>query len=162
MWKSVRWRRRRAPAGARDTFLMDEPVASAIGAGLDISLPRGRMILDIGGGTSEVAVISLNGIVVHRSLRVGGNYMDEAISDYVRKKYNVYIGESTAEMVKIEIGDVRGRTGRIPLEIKGRSLISGLPASVTISSKEVKEALTTASQRFSWRFARPWKTHRPS
>lgn len=129
-------------AGARDTFLMDEPVASAIGAGLDISLPRGRMILDIGGGTSEVAVISLNGIVVHRSLRVGGNYMDEAISDYVRKKYNVYIGESTAELVKIEIGDVREETGEETLEIKGRSLISGLPASVTISSKGVKEALT--------------------
>jgi len=134
-------------AGARETFLMDEPIAAAIGAGLDISIPRGRLIVNVGGGTSEVAVISLNGIVEHRSLRVGGNYMDGAITDYIRKKYSVYIGETTAEYVKIQLGNTMEEQDQEQVEVKGRSLISGLPVSLTLTSGEIREALQDSVER---------------
>lgn len=134
-------------AGAREILLMDEPMAAAIGAGLDVTEPRGRMILDIGGGTSEVAVISLGGIVEHRSLRVGGNYMDSCISDYVRNKYNVFIGDSTAEYVKIKLGSAIETEEEQEITVRGRSLISGLPTAITISQPEVRDALKESVER---------------
>jgi len=129
-------------AGAREAFLIDEPMAAAMGAGLNVSEPHGCMIVDIGGGTSEVAVISLNGIVYAQSLRVGGNHMDDAIIAYVKNKYNVIIGESTAEYVKMQIGSVLDLgEKKLEIRIRGRSLITGLPESVTINDEEVREAL---------------------
>lgn len=127
-------------AGARETYLMDEPVAAALGSDLDISEPRGRMVIDIGGGTCEVAVISLNGIVERTSVKVGGDYMDRSIVDYVRQQYNVAIGEATGEYIKKTIGNMEG--GDSAMTVRGRSLISGLPAQVEISAEQVKEALT--------------------
>ncbi|MBQ9941419.1 MAG: rod shape-determining protein [Christensenellaceae bacterium] len=134
-------------AGAGETYLIDEPLAAALGSGMDITCPRGRMVLDIGGGTSEVAVISLGGIVERRSLRVGGNYMDEAIAEYVRAKYSVSIGLSTAERIKISLGSLVEEEEESGIEVKGRSLITGLPVSVHLSGKEVRCALSDCADK---------------
>ncbi len=128
-------------AGAREVYLIQEPMAAAIGAGLPITEPTGNMIVDIGGGTTEVAVISLSGIVYSNSIRVGGDKMDEAIIQYVKRKYNLLIGERTAEMIKMTIGNAHA-AGEIQYrEIKGRDLIAGIPKTIVVNSEEVREAL---------------------
>ena len=124
-------------AGAKDAFLIEEPLAAAIGANVPISGPSGNMIIDIGGGTSEIAVIALGGIVVFNSLRVGGNKFDEAIASYIRKKYNLMIGERTAEEVKIQIGTALPLERELTMEVRGRDLIAGLPRTIPITSSEV-------------------------
>lgn len=134
-------------AGARDVFILEEPMAAAIGVGIDVYQARGSMIVDIGGGTTEVAVISLGGIVTSRSLRVGGNHMDEAIMRYVKKTYGMIIGESTAEQVKIEIGCAAPRDKELFMDVKGRSASTGLPVSCKVSSGGIKEALEEPVQR---------------
>ena len=128
-------------AGARKTYLMPEPVAAALGAGIDIFSPTGHMIVDIGGGTTDVAVISLGGIVVSKSVKIAGDKFDEAIMRYVRRKYNIAIGERTAEQIKIRIGAVYEHGEAKTMEVKGRCLIQGLPKVVTLSSKEMLEAM---------------------
>ncbi|MFH1582495.1 MAG: rod shape-determining protein [bacterium] len=127
-------------AGAKQTFLAKEPILAAIGASIPINSCSGNMIVDIGGGTSEIAVISLGGIVTCNSLRVGGDKMDLAISDYIKKKYNLAIGEQTAEEIKVKIGTALPEKEERQLEIRGRDLISGLPRTVKISSNEISEA----------------------
>lgn len=128
-------------AGARKTYLVPEPVAAAVGAGLDIHSPMGHMIVDIGGGTTDVAVISLGGIVVSKSIKIAGDKFDEAIMRYVRRRYNIAIGERTAEQIKIQIGAVYEHGEEKRMEVKGRCLIQGLPKVVTLSSKEMLEAM---------------------
>lgn len=128
-------------AGAREVFLIEEPIAAAIGVGLPIQEPIGNMIIDIGGGTTEIAVISLAGIVFSKSIRIGGDEMDEAITEYLKKTYNLMIGERTAEEIKIKVGSAYPQEEEMSLEVKGRDLVAGLPKSVTISSEEVREAL---------------------
>ena len=128
-------------AGARHTFLIEEPIAAAIGSGIDISEPRGNMVVDIGGGTTDVAVISLGGAVLSDSIKVAGDKFDEAIIRYMRKKHNLLIGERTAEDMKMGIGSAYPRREQTFLEIKGRNLISGLPQALTVSSNEMIEAL---------------------
>lgn len=131
-------------AGASKTYLIEEPIAAAIGAGIDISKPCGNMLVDIGGGTTDIAVISLGGIVVSESMKVAGDKFDEAIIKYIRKKHNVLVGERTAEDMKMKIGCVfkDGDEGYEPrlMEIRGRSLVSGLPKTITVSSDEMFEA----------------------
>ena len=114
-------------AGAREVFLIEEPMAAAIGAGLDVTAPTGNMVVDIGGGTTDVAVISLSGIVASRSVRTGGDKMDEAIINYVKRKYNMLIGERTAESIKMGIGTASTETSPSSMEIKGRDLVAGIP-----------------------------------
>ena len=128
-------------AGARKTYLLPEPVAAALGAGIDIFSPTGHMVVDIGGGTTEVAVISLGGIVVSKSIKIAGDKFDEAIMRYVRRKYNIAIGERTAEQIKIRIGAVYEHSEAKTMEVKGRCLIQGLPKVVQLSSKEMLEAM---------------------
>ena len=128
-------------AGAREVHLIEEPVAAAIGAGIDISKPCGNMIVDIGGGTSDIAVISLGGTVVNTSLKIAGDDFDEAIVRYMRKKHNLLIGERTAEEIKIKIGTCYRRPENITLDIRGRNLVTGLPKTVTVTSDETEEAL---------------------
>ena len=128
-------------AGAKQTYLAKEPVLAAIGANVPINSCSGNMIVDIGGGTSEIAVISLGGIVTCQSLRIGGDKMDLAISDYIKKKYNLAIGEQTAEELKIKIGTCLPEKESKKLEVRGRDLISGLPRTVAISSNEISEAI---------------------
>ncbi|MDR1087264.1 MAG: rod shape-determining protein [Endomicrobium sp.] len=128
-------------AGAREVHLVDEPMAAAIGAGIPIQDPEGSMIIDIGGGTTEVAVISLGGMVVAKSLEVAGDKMDEAIAQYFRRKYNLSIGENTAESVKMNIGSVFPLEQELTMNVKGRDLLTGLPKTVSISSEEVRIAL---------------------
>jgi len=128
-------------AGARRVYLVDEPKASAIGAGLPIHEPRASMIVDIGGGTTEVAIISLADIAVCESLRVAGDDMDEAIIAYMRKTYNLLIGEQTAERVKIEIGSADKLEQELTMEVRGRDMIAGLPRMAVVSSEEIREAL---------------------
>ena len=127
-------------AGARKIMLIEEPLAAAIGAGLPVNEPIGSMIVDIGGGTTEVAVLSLGGIVVGNSLRVAGNELDEAIINYVKKEFNLLIGERTAENIKIELGSAYGEEERT-MEIVGRDLLTGLPKVITITEIQIKEAL---------------------
>jgi rod shape-determining protein MreB len=134
-------------AGARDAFLIEEPLAAAIGANIPISGPAGNMIIDIGGGTTEVAVIALGGIVVSESVRVGGNRFDEAIAGYIRRKYNLMIGERTAEEVKIRIGSALPLDEPLTMEVKGRDLIAGLPRTIPLSSGEVTEAIEQPLQQ---------------
>jgi len=131
-------------AGARKAYLIEEPMAAAIGAGLDISEPYGNMIIDIGGGTSDIAVISLGGIVVSESLRVASNDFDENIIKYIKNKYNLMIGEKTAETLKIEIGTAMELEEELFTEIRGRDLISGLPKSISLGSNEVLKAISTS------------------
>ncbi len=128
-------------AGARHTGLIEEPMAAAIGAGIDISAPLGNMVIDIGGGTTDIAVISLGGIVISDSVKVAGDKFDEAIVRYMKKKHNMLIGERTAEEIKINVGSAFPRKEQIYMEVAGRNLISGLPKVVTISSNETIEAL---------------------
>lgn len=128
-------------AGADEAYLIEEPMAAAIGAGLPVSEPTGCMIVDIGGGTSEVAVISLGGIVTSRSIRVAGDEIDEAIVNYVRKVYNLLVGDRTAETVKMEVGSAYPLEEEVTIEVRGRDLVTGLPRSATISSKEIREAI---------------------
>ncbi|MBQ9199694.1 MAG: rod shape-determining protein [Lachnospiraceae bacterium] len=128
-------------AGARDVYIIEEPVAAAIGAGIDISRPCGNMIVDIGGGTSDIAVISLEGTVVGTSIKVAGDDFDEAIVRFMRKRHNLLIGERTAEEIKINIGTCYKRPENITMDIRGRNLVTGLPKTVTVSSDETEEAL---------------------
>jgi len=128
-------------AGARKTFLIEEPIAAAIGAGIDITQPNGNMIVDIGGGTTDVAVISLGGIVVSKSIKVAGDECNEAIIRYIRKKHNLMIGERTAEELKMNIGTAYPREKEVYMEIRGRNLMTGLPKTIKIASSEMLEAL---------------------
>ena len=128
-------------AGAREVYLVEEPMAAAIGAGLPIQEPSGNMIVDIGGGTTEVAVISLSGIVYSKSIRVGGDEMDEAIVHYVKRKYNLLIGERTAETIKTQSGSAYPMDEKQTVEAKGRDLVAGIPKTLTISDEEVREAI---------------------
>jgi rod shape-determining protein MreB len=128
-------------AGAREVYLIEEPMAAAIGAGLPITEPSGNMIVDIGGGTSEVAVISLAGIVFSRSVRVAGDKMDESIIQHVKRKYNLLIGERTAELIKITIGSAYPGSEIQTMEVKGRDLVAGVPKTVEITDEEIREAL---------------------
>ena len=130
-----------AGAGARDVYLIEEPMAAAIGAGMPVDEARGSMVLDIGGGTSEVAVISLNGIVYSSSVRIGGDRFDEAIINYVRRNYGTLIGEATAERIKHAIGSAYPGNEVNELEVKGRNLSQGIPRSFTLNSNEILEAL---------------------
>ncbi len=129
-------------AGARAVFLVEQPLAAAIGVGLPIQDPTGNMIVDIGGGTTEIAVISLGGIVCSKSLRIGGNEMDDAITQHLKKVYNLMIGERTAEEIKIRIGSAYPLDEELTMEVKGRDLVAGLPKTLTVSSEEVREALS--------------------
>ncbi|MGQ9879706.1 MAG: rod shape-determining protein [Armatimonadota bacterium] len=128
-------------AGAGEAYTIEEPMAAAIGAGLPISMPGGNMVVDIGGGTTDVAVISLEGIVISRSVRVGGNKMDEVISRYIRAQYNLMIGERTAEEIKIKVGSAYPLEPELEMEVRGRDLIAGLPKTITVTSEEIREAL---------------------
>jgi len=129
-------------AGAREVSIIEEPIAAAIGAGIDISKPCGNMIVDIGGGTSEVAVIALGDIVTAQSVRIAGDDIDEAIINFVRKKHNMLIGERTAEDIKISIGSALPYEGEETIEVRGRNLIDGLPKTIEINSEEVREAIS--------------------
>ncbi len=129
-------------AGAREVFLIEEPMAAAIGVGLPVQEASGNMIIDIGGGTTEVAIISLAGIVFSRSIRVAGDELDEAIVQYMKRAYNLMVGERTAEEIKIKVGSAHPVGKDTTLEVKGRDLVSGLPKTLTITSQEVREALS--------------------
>lgn len=134
-------------AGARDVRIIEEPIAAAIGAGIDISRPCGNMIVDIGGGTSDIAVISLGGTVVSTSVKIAGDDFDDAIVRYMRKKHNLLIGERTAEDIKIKIGSAYRRPESISIEVRGRNLVTGLPKTIAVTSEETEEALReTTSQ----------------
>lgn len=128
-------------AGAKKTYLIEEPVAAAIGAGLDITKPSGHMVIDMGGGTTDIAVISLGGIVVSRSIKIAGDKCDDAIVRYVRKKYNVMIGLRSAEEIKIKIGTAFPVEEDKYMEVRGRNLVTGLPVNLTISSSDLLEAM---------------------
>ena len=132
-------------AGARQVYLIEEPVAAAIGAGIDISKPNGNMIVDIGGGTTDIAVISLGGIVESSSIKIAGDKFDEAIIKYIRRKHNVLIGERTAEALKIEIGCVYPRPEELSMDVKGRCLMTGLPKVFVVNSSEILEAFEEVS-----------------
>jgi len=129
-------------AGARDVFLIQEPMAAAIGVGLPVHLPSGTMVIDVGGGTSEIAVIALNGVVNNISIRIGGDEMDEAIMLYLKKNYNLLIGERTAEELKMKIGSAYPLDEEESMEVKGRDLVAGIPKTMKISSVQVREALS--------------------
>ncbi len=129
-------------AGARDVFLIEEPMAAAIGVGLPIQEPSANMVLDIGGGTTEVAVISLAGVVFSKSIRVGGDEMDEAIVNYVKRSYSLLIGERTAENIKMEIGSAYPTEERRSMEVKGRDLVAGVPKTIILTDEEVRDALS--------------------
>ena len=128
-------------AGAREVYLIEEPMAAAIGAGLPVNDPMGSMIVDIGGGTTEVAIISMTGIVFSRSVRVGGDKMDEAIQAHMKRKYNLLIGEQTAEQVKIKIGTAYPTEEPLKMEVKGRDLVAGVPRSMVVDADEIRNAL---------------------
>lgn len=128
-------------AGARQAYLIEEPMAAAIGAGLPIQEPTGSMVVDIGGGTTEVAVISLGGIVAAQSIRIAGDEFDEAIANYVKRQYNVLIGERTAEEIKFEIASAWPMLEEVDVEIRGRDLLTGLPRTMTLESEEIREAV---------------------
>ncbi len=128
-------------AGARKTYLIEEPIAAAIGAGIDIAKACGSMVVDVGGGTTDIAVISLGGTVVSTSIKIAGDKFDESIVRYMRKKHNLMIGERTAEELKVNIGTVFPREEEVSIEIRGRNLISGLPKTISVTSSEIMEAL---------------------
>ena len=128
-------------AGARQAYLIEEPMAAAIGAGLPVAEPTGNMIVDIGGGTTEVAVISLGGIVVSQSLRVGGDEMDEAIVNHIKKDYKLLVGQQTAEEIKLEVGSAHPMVEEVQAEVRGRDMLTGLPKTVIITSEETRRAL---------------------
>jgi rod shape-determining protein MreB len=128
-------------SGAREVYLIEEPMAAALGVGLPVGEPSGNMIVDIGGGTTDVAVISLDGIVFSKAVRVGGDKMDESIIAYIKRKYNLMIGDRTAEMIKIHCGSAYPTEKIPPVEVKGRDLISGIPKAINVTEEEVREAL---------------------
>ena len=136
-----------AKAGAKKVSIIEEPMAAAIGAGLPVAEPTGSMVVDIGGGTSEVAVISLGGIVTAKRVRVGGDEFDASIIDYIKKKYNLLIGERTAENIKIQIGSAYPLEEEVTMDVKGRNLLNGLPQNITIASDEIREALAEPVSR---------------
>lgn len=129
-------------AGAREIYMVEEPMAAAIGVGLPIVEPAGNMIVDVGGGTTEMAVISLAGIVFSKSIRIGGDEMDQAITEYLKKTYNLMIGERTAEEIKIKIGSAYPLDEELKMEVRGRDLVAGLPKMITVTSEEIREALS--------------------
>jgi rod shape-determining protein MreB len=129
-------------AGAREVFLISEPIAAAIGVGLPVDKPAGNMIIDIGGGTTEIAVIALDGIVSDCSIRIAGDEMDEAIVQYVKKTYNMLIGEQTAENIKMKIGTGARLEREVSMEVKGRDLVAGIPKTLKLTSEEIREALS--------------------
>jgi len=139
--RAVKESAERAGARGNEVFLIEEPIAAAIGVGLPIQEPIGNMVIDIGGGTTEIAVISLAGVVFSKSIRIGGDEMDEAIIEYLKKTYNLMIGERTAEEIKIKIGSAYPLEEEMSLEVKGRDLVAGLPKAVTITSEEIRDAL---------------------
>ncbi len=134
-------------AGARDVKIIEEPIAAAIGAGIDIARPCGNMIVDIGGGTSDIAVISLGGTVVSASIKIAGDDFDDAIVRYMRKKHNLLIGERTAEDIKIRIGSAYPRPESVTVDVRGRNLVTGLPKTITVTSEETEEALREATSQ---------------
>ncbi len=134
-------------AGARDVFLVAEPVAAAIGVGLPVDQPSGNMIIDIGGGTTEIAVIALNGIVCDTSIRVGGDELDEAIVSYVKKTHNLLIGDQTAEVIKKTIGSAHKSVDELEMEVKGLYQVTGVPKTIKVTSSEIREALQEAVQQ---------------
>jgi len=129
-------------AGAREVYMLEEPVAASIGVGLPIQEPSGNMIIDIGGGTTEMAVISLAGVVFSKSIRVGGDELDDAIINYLKRTYNLMVGERTAEEIKIQIGSSYPMEEELSMNVRGRDLIAGLPKMITITSEEIREALS--------------------
>lgn len=129
-------------AGAKQAYTIEEPWAAAIGAGLPISTPGGNMVVDLGGGTTDIAVISLNGIVTSRSVRIGGNKMDEVIQRHVKTKYSLMIGDRTAEEIKMKIGSAYPLESELALEVRGRDLVAGLPKTIVVTSDEIREALS--------------------
>ena len=132
-------------AGAKEAYVVEEPFAAAVGAGLPVTDPTGSMIVDIGGGTSDIAVISLGGTVVSTSIKVAGDDFDEAIVRYMRKKHNLLIGDRTAEDIKIQVGSAYTRAEESSIEVRGRNLVTGLPKTVTVTSEETREALREAT-----------------
>jgi len=130
-------------AGAKAAYIIKEPIVAAIGADIPIGSPSGHMIIDIGGGTSEMAVISLGGIVASTSVRIGGNRFDSAIADYIRRKYNLAIGERTAERIKIDIGSAMYMEDRLTSDVRGRDVVTGLPRTVTVTSDDITDAIQT-------------------
>lgn len=134
-------------AGAREVAIIEEPIAAAIGAGIDISRPCGNMIVDVGGGTTDIAVISLGGTVVSTSVKKAGDDFDDAIVRYMRKKHNLLIGERTSEDIKIKIGSAYPRPESVSMEVRGRNLVTGLPKTITVSSEETEEALREATSQ---------------
>jgi len=134
-------------AGAREVYLIEEPMAAAIGVGLPVTDPAANMIVDIGGGTTEVAIISLAGIVFSRSVRVAGDELDEAIVNYLKRAYNLFIGERTSEQIKLDLGSAYPLDKELTMEVKGRDLVAGLPKTVTITSQEIREALAEPVSR---------------
>src|SRR6478735_1381717 len=134
-------------AGARTAYLIEEPMAAAIGAGLPVGEPTGSMVVDVGGGTSEVAVISLGGIVVSQSMRVGGDELDESIINYAKREYKLLIGQQTAEEVKLEIGSAFPMGEEVQAEIRGRDMVSGLPKTVVLTSEEIRQAVKETLDR---------------
>lgn len=128
-------------AGAKEVYLISEPMAAAIGVGLPVTTPKGNMVVNVGGGTTEIGVIALSGMVADASIRVGGNELDEAIVAFVRRNYNLLIGDSTAEMIKIQIGSAAAVGDESPMDVKGRDLVSGIPKTVEVGSAEVRDAL---------------------
>lgn len=134
-------------AGARDVYIIEEPIAAAIGSGIDIAQPNGNMVIDIGGGTADIAVISLGGAVVSESIKMGGDRFDEAIVRYMRKQHNLLIGERSAEKIKIEIGCAFKREEEKSMKISGRNLVTGLPESLEINSTEILEALDECAEQ---------------
>ncbi|HEV8672248.1 MAG TPA: rod shape-determining protein [Candidatus Limnocylindria bacterium] len=134
-------------AGARSAYLIEEPLAAALGANIPIDGPSGNLIIDIGGGTAEIAVISLSDIVVSRSVRFAGNKLDEAIASFIRRRYNLMIGERTSEDVKIQIGSAMPMDQELTMEVRGRDLIAGLPRTITIGSNEITEAMDPVLQQ---------------
>jgi len=128
-------------AGAREVFLVSEPIAAAIGINLPVFAPTGNMVIDIGGGTTEIAVIALSGIVTNNSIRIAGDELDDAILQYIKKNYNLIIGEQTAEHIKIEIGNAFPTIEESTIEVRGRDLVSGIPKTIKMTSHEVREAL---------------------
>jgi rod shape-determining protein MreB and related proteins len=129
-------------AGAREVFLIMEPIAAAIGVGLPVDKPSGNMIIDIGGGTTEIAVIALDGIVANSSIRVGGDELDEAIVNYVKRTYNLLIGEQTAELIKIKVGTAVKLEKPLEMEVKGRDLVAGIPKNLKLTSEEIRDAIS--------------------
>ncbi|MCX7910463.1 MAG: rod shape-determining protein, partial [Endomicrobia bacterium] len=128
-------------AGAREVYLIEEPMAAAIGAGINIEQPKGNMIVDIGGGTTEVGILSLGGMVVSKSIDIAGDELDQAIIQYFRRRYNLFIGENTAEEIKIRIGSVYPLEEELSMEVKGRDQVTGLPKTITVTSEEIRSAL---------------------